>query len=69
LATARKAIDDRNFFTGTNPWAIKDALAKLITEDAFEPWSISPPWRWQIGKARFYFVTAISFSKPLEPKQ
>lgn len=65
LATARKAIDERNFFTGANPWAIKDALAKLIVEDPFGPWNISPPWRWQIGGARFYLVTAISFSKPL----
>ena len=63
LSLARKAIDERNFFTGTNPWAVKDALAKLIVEDPFEPWSITPPWRWQIGKSRFYLVTAISFSK------
>ena len=65
LATARKAIDQRNFFTGTNPWAMKDALAKLISEDPFEPWSIAPPWRWQIGEKRSYLVTAINFSKPL----
>jgi len=65
LATARKAIDQRNFFTGTNPWAMKDALAKLIAEDPFEPWSIAPPWRWKIGEQRSYLVTAINFSKPL----
>ena len=63
LTIARKAIEERNFFTGTNPWAVKDALAKLIVEDPFEPWSIAPPWRWQIGKSRFYLVTAINFSK------
>ena len=39
LATARKAIDERNFFSGTNPWAIKDALGKLIEEDSLRPWS------------------------------
>jgi len=66
LATARKAIDERNFFTGANPWAIKDALAKLIDEDPFEPWSIASPWRWQLGETRSYLVTAISFSKPLK---
>ena len=65
LALARKAIDERNFFTGTNPWAMKDALAKLIVENPFEPWSIAPPWRWQIGKSRSYLVTAINFSKSL----
>ena len=68
LAVARKAIDERNFFTGANPWAIKDALAKLIVEDPFGPWSIAPPWRWQIGGKRFYLVTAISFSKPIQSK-
>ena len=63
LSLARKAIDDRNFFTGANPWAMKDALAKLIEEDPFEPWNIAPPWRWQIGEKRFYLVSAINFSK------
>ena len=65
LTLARKAIDGSNFFTGTNPWAMKDALAKLIIEDPFEPWNIAPPWRWQIGEKRSYLVTAINFSKPL----
>ena len=65
LATGRKAIDDRNFFTGTNPWAIKDALAKLIVEDPNQPWDIARPWRWRIGENRYYAVTAIRFSKPL----
>ena len=63
LTVARKAIDERNFFTGTNPWAMKDALAKLIAENPFEPWNIATPWRWQIGESRFYLVTAINFSK------
>lgn len=61
---ARTAIDQRNFFTGTNPWAVKDSLAKMIREDAKVPWSISPPWRWQIGDSRFYLVSALQFTKP-----
>jgi len=64
LAAARKAIDERNFFTGTNPWAIKEALSKLIVEDPSRPVSIAPPWRWRIGESRFYAVTSIGFSKP-----
>jgi len=64
LAAARKAIDERNFFTGTNPWAIKEALSKLIVEDPSQPVSIAPPWRWRIGESRFYAVTSIGFSKP-----
>ena len=65
LTLARKAMDERNFFTGTNPWSMKDALAKLIVEDPFEPWNVASPWRWQIGEKRCYIVTAINFSKPL----
>lgn len=65
LATGRKAIDERNFFTGTNPWAIKEAMAKLIVEDPSRPWDIARPWRWRIGDNRYYAVTAIRFSKPL----
>ena len=65
LATGRKAIDERNFFTGTNPWAIKEAMAKLIVEDPSRPWDIARPWRWRIGDNRYYAVTAIRFPKPL----
>jgi len=65
LATGRKAIDERNFFTGTNPWAIKDAIAKLIVEDPTRPWNIARPWRWRIGENRYYAVTSIRFPKPL----
>lgn len=64
VALARKAIEQRNFFTGTNPWAIKDSLANMIVEDANATWTISPPWRWQIGDSRFYLVTALQFTKP-----
>ena len=63
LGVSRKAIEDRNFFTGANPWAVKDSLAKMIRETPESPWSIAPPWRWQIGKQRSYAVTAITFSK------
>lgn len=64
LALARKAIDERNFFTGTNPWFMKEALGKLITEDPNQPVSIAPPWRWRMGESRFYAVTSVGFSKP-----
>ena len=63
LELSRRAINDRNFFTGTNPWAIKDSLAKMLVETSSQPWSIESSWRWQIGDSRFYLVTAIKFSK------
>jgi hypothetical protein len=63
LEVSRAAIERRNFFTGTNPWAIKESLATMLAEVPSSPWSIAPPWRWQIGAERFYLVTAIEFSK------
>ena len=65
LETARKAIDQRNFFTGANPWSVKDALGKLIVESSDQPWTIAPPWRWRIGERRFYGVSCLGFSKPV----
>ena len=67
LEVSRKAIATRNFFTGANPWAVKDSLAKMIQEPPELPWSIAPPWRWKIGQRRSYAVTAISFSAGADP--
>ena len=61
LAAARIAIDDRNFFTGTNPWAITAKLGPQLKPADQDSLEVSPPWRWQFGK-RFYAVTAITFS-------
>ena len=63
LQLARKAIDAKNFFTGTNPWSVKKSLSKLLVEDPLDSWTISPPWRWRIGDKRFYLVTALIFGK------
>jgi len=65
LAIARQAIDDRNFFTGTLPWAIKDSLSSLLEESSEQPWKICSPWKWQIGQKRSFLVTAIEFTKSL----
>ena len=64
LQLSRRAIDEKNFFTGTNPWAVKKSLSRLLVEDPLGSWTISRPWRWQIGDTRFYLVTALIFSKP-----
>ncbi len=63
LTIARQAIEERNFFTGTLPWAIKDSLAKMLPESTERPWEIHQPWKWQIGRDRSYLVTAIEFAK------
>ena len=61
LAAARTAIDDRNFFTGTKPWAITDKIRPQLRPADQDSLEVSPPWRWQFGQ-RFYAVTAITFS-------
>jgi len=61
LAAARTAIDDRNFFTGTNPWAITAKLSSQLQPSDRDSLKVSPPWRWQFDK-RFYAVAAITFS-------
>lgn len=62
LAAARTAIDSRNFFSGTNPWAIIEKLKTYLSPADHPSLGVSPPWRWQLGP-RFFAVTAIAFSK------
>lgn len=62
LDMSQRAFEAQNFFTGTNPWAIKNSLAKLIPEAPDLPWTIALPWRWKIAEHRSYAVTAIMFS-------
>ena len=70
LAISRMAIDQRNFFTGGNPFAVKQNLESILRANLpanqLPAIDIAPPWRWQLG-SRFYLVTALSFStRPLE---
>jgi len=60
LALARKAIESRNFFTGANPFSIREKLVELKQVSDHDAVEIAPPWRWQIGK-RYYLVTALSY--------
>ena len=60
LALARSAIDSRNFFTGANPFSIREKLVELKQVSDQDDVEISPPWRWQIGQ-RYYLVTAVSY--------
>ena len=53
-------IERRNFFTGTNPVAIRDALQEL---GAVGPADISGPWVWSVG-ARVFAVCAVVARKP-----
>ena len=66
LAISRMAIDQRNFFTGGNPFAVKQNLEALLGNElpsTPQPAiDIAPPWRWQLG-SRYYLVTALGFSK------
>ena len=59
-AAIPQLIEQRNFFTGTNPVAIRDALQGL---GAAGPPEISGPWLWPVG-ARAYAVCAVVARKP-----
>ena len=65
--TAVRLINERNFFTGMNPFVIQQLfqsesrLAKLV--DAI---SITPPWRWDFGP-RSYLVCALVVRRIAQP--
>ena len=68
LELSRTAINERNFFTGGNPFAIKQSLESLLNNnsDRDSPAltiDVAPPWKWQLG-ARSYLATALGFSCP-----
>ncbi len=63
LAAAIQWIIQRNFFTGANPYAIRDRLqspqrAGLAVVDV----QVSPAWRWDIG-AKQLAVSAVTFRR------
>jgi hypothetical protein len=65
-AAAVNWINQRNFFTGTNPYAIRDYLHGLKnTVHAVEDVQVSPAWRWDIG-AKQLAVSAITFRRRIE---
>ena len=55
-----RLIEQRNFFTGTNPVAIRDSLQVLGAVGSPE---IFGPWLWYVG-ARVFAVCAIVADKP-----
>jgi hypothetical protein len=62
-AAAIDWINRRNFFTGTNPYAIRDALRRpsdsgVVLADV----QVSPAWRWDIG-AKQLAVSAVTFRR------
>jgi hypothetical protein len=62
-AAALNWINQRNFFTGTNPYAIRDYLQGLRdTVHTVENVQVSPAWRWDIG-AKQLAVSAVTFHR------
>ena len=61
-AAASRWIAERNFFTGANPFAIKQFLEREM--EAVEPTSVTlhKPWKWDLGP-RIYAVAAIQFRR------
>jgi hypothetical protein len=54
-----ETVNSGNFFTGTNPFAIKERIAAVL---GYPPRSIGVklPWKWDIGR-RSYLVCAVVF--------
>lgn len=64
-AAAIAWINARNFFTGTNPYAIRDYLRGLGQKAlAAENAEVLPAWRWDIG-AKQLAVSAVTFRRVL----
>lgn len=62
-AAAVHWINERNFFTGANPYAIRDFLVGLANDGhAVENVDVSPAWRWDIG-AKQMAVSAVTFRR------
>ncbi|MEU2718825.1 hypothetical protein [Streptomyces sp. NPDC007205] len=55
-----RLLEERNFFTGCNPFAIAQKLAMPPLRATGQ--AVSPPWRWDIG-TRSYLVCAVSFRR------
>ncbi len=57
-----QALQNKNFFTGLNPFAIQREMQTSAEFTDFADVTLHSPWRWDIGGKQFG-VTAISFSK------
>jgi len=59
-----KLVEERNFFSGVNPFVIEDLLKRnasltpLIARTAFHS-----PWLWRLNSARSYLTFAMSFQR------
>ena len=59
-----KLINEKNFFTGTNPNALTPAiLAEPFIAPQLEQTALTLPWRWQIGPARSFLAYGFLFKK------
>ncbi len=60
---ARHWIEQRNFFTGANPFAIRDYYNQSRQPGPFaEDVQVKGPWRWDIG-AKQLAVSAVTFRR------
>ena len=62
-AAAARWINERNFFTGANPYAIRDCFQNLNGAGrTVENVQVSPAWRWDMG-AKQLAVSAVTFRR------
>jgi hypothetical protein len=61
-----RLLASRNFFTGTHPGAIVQALSIEPSANCRPPWVAAiPPWLWRLGETRAYLAFAVAWgSRP-----
>jgi len=61
---ARRLVEERNFFTGMNPFALAaTALGTAVRDGRARDVTIHAPWIWRLSPARCYLAYAVSFTK------
>jgi hypothetical protein len=59
LQAASQWIAKGNFFTGANPWAIRDFYRNSRHSPLFKDVRVTEPWRWDIGAKQFAVAAVI----------
>jgi hypothetical protein len=57
------AIQEQNFFTGVNPFAIHEVFRSDVRLADCTDLRIWQPWRWRLGTARDYLVYGLTFRR------
>jgi hypothetical protein len=59
-ALVASVLQERNFFTGTNPFAVRERLWAQVIPSVTDI-RLLKPWRWQMSTTRAFLVCALTF--------